>query len=91
MKAVDLRHQKGGQIRLFHGIHHVANVLAARPECAETADLIVRAVNSHDELLAALKELSRAVADAGKEGTAGNLARAEAQAQTAIAKAEGTT
>ena len=45
--------------------------------------------NAAPELLQALKALSVAVRDAGKEGTAGNLARAEAQALFAISKAEG--
>jgi hypothetical protein len=57
-----------------------------RAECEANARLIAAA----PELLAALKTLIRAVADAGKEGTAGDLGRAESQARAALAKAEGT-
>ena len=46
-------------------------------------------IASAPDLLEALKALSVAVRDAGKEGTAGNLARAEGQALFAISKAEG--
>jgi hypothetical protein len=50
---------------------------------------IVRACNSHAGLVAALDGLLRAVRDAGKEGTAGDLARAEETARAELAKAKG--
>ncbi len=50
-----------------------------------------RLIAAAPELVAALKSLSEAVRDAGKEGTAGNLAHAEVQARATLAKAEGTT
>lgn len=48
-----------------------------------------RLIASAPGLLAALESLSVAVRDAGKSGTNGNLARAEAQARAAIARAKG--
>jgi hypothetical protein len=55
------------------------------------AALIVRAVNSHDELLAALTDLLEFARNAVPEYQADNMAHYEAIARAAIAAAEGRT
>lgn len=76
---------------LLHPAHNspaavALNALAeiGRVEMDDAADT----KRQRDELLAALKALSVACRDAGKTGTEGNLAKAEAEARDAIARAE---
>ena len=62
-RAVDLRHQKGGQIRIFDPQdRHVANVNAHNEDCAEIAARIVSAMNhGAREQAARLEALKRAI------------------------------
>lgn len=49
-RYVDLRHQKNGQIAIWRGPEHVANVLARSPDAEKVAILIVRALNADASL-----------------------------------------
>lgn len=56
-KAVDLRHQKNGQIRIWTPESHIANVLAYNDNCEANASLITKA----PELLKIGRELIEAL------------------------------
>lgn len=61
MRAVDLRHQKGGQIRIFPAMgegYIAANVLRTNPRALADAEFVVEAVNFVRDLIASRAALS---------------------------------
>jgi hypothetical protein len=90
-KAIDLRHQKNGQIQICdrdEPFLHVANVLASHPYCAEQAALIVKAVNCHAVLVDALITIRDSQWGEG-ESYPDRLRDLQHQARAALKQAEG--